>query len=80
MFSFLNRYNTSENHLKILLAFEYGILLSDVAKKKKVKMTPGLVRRAEEMIQNEFATQTASHLSGNIVPNLLTVFEIDTTK
>jgi len=79
MFSFFGRYSANERRAKLLLAFEYGIVLADVAKKQKVKMTPELVARAEVMIKNEFSIQTASHLAGNIVPNILTVFELDTT-
>ena len=79
MFSFFSRYSANERRAKLLLAFEYGIVLADVAKKQKVKMTPELVARAEVMIENEFSIQTASHLAGNIVPNILTVFELDTT-
>lgn len=70
----------NEARAKILLAFEYGILLADVAKQQGVEMTPELVKRAEVMIENEFATQSASHLAGNVVPNLLTVFELDVSK
>lgn len=70
----------AEKRAKLLLAFEYGLLLYDVAKQQGVELTPELVTRAEKMIENEFATQDASFLAGNIVPNLLTVFELDITK
>ena len=62
---------------KLLLAFEYGLLLQDVATKQGVEMTPELVTRAEIMLENEFRIQTASKLATNIVPNLLTAFELD---
>lgn len=62
---------------KLLLAFEYGVILADCAKQNKVEMTPELIKKAEIMIENEFRIQTASKLATNTVPNLLTVFELD---
>ncbi len=65
---------------KLLLALEYGILLADVAKAQGVELTPELVERAEIMLENEARTQTASRMATQIVPNLLSVFELDTSK
>lgn len=70
----------AEKRAKLLLAFEYGLLLYDVAKQQGVELTPELVERAEKMIESEFENQTATFLAGNIVPNLLTVFELDVSK
>ena len=65
---------------KILLAFEYGVVLGDVARDMGVSMDPELIKRAEAMIEGEFKNQTASHLSTNIVPNIMTAFELDLSK
>lgn len=70
----------AEREKKILLAFEYGLMLGEVARGMNIELTPEHVKRAEKMIENEFRTQTASFLAGNMQPNLLTVFEFDITK
>lgn len=62
---------------KLLLAFEYGIVLADVARKMKVKMTPELIEKAETMLEGEFTSQTASHLATHMEVNLLSAFELD---
>jgi hypothetical protein len=65
---------------KLLLAFEYGIILSQVALKNDVEITPKLVENAEKMLVGEMSTQTASHVAGNMLPNILSAFELDITK
>lgn len=69
-----------ERQKKILLAFEYGLNLSEVAREMKIELTAEHVKRAEEMIVSEFGSQTASFLAGNMMPNLMTVFEFDVSK
>lgn len=69
-----------ERRAKILLAFEYGLNLSEVAREMKIDLTADHIKRAEEMIENEFKTQNASFLAGNMTPNLMTVFEFDISK
>ena len=63
------------NSQKLLLAFEYGLILSDVAKEKGVILTPELVKRAEDLIVKEFKANTASYNATHMVPNLLAIFE-----
>lgn len=70
----------SEREKKMLLAFEYGLNLSEVAREMKIELTKEHVERAEKMMVSEFANNTASFLAGNMVPNLLTVFEFDISK
>lgn len=65
---------------KVLLAFEYGVVMSQVAKEHGIELTPELVKRAEEMIKNEFANQTAQFLAGNMTVLVMTAFEIDISK
>jgi len=57
------------------LALEYGITLADVAKKHKVKVTPELVERMEEILIREMSTKTAEQVALDFVPNLLAAFE-----
>ncbi len=46
---YLDRYNEK----KALLAFEFGIVLSDVASQLKIEMTQEIVIRAEKMLEKE---------------------------
>jgi hypothetical protein len=63
------------NKQKLLLAFEYGLVLSDVAKQKGVELTPEIVKRAEDLLEKEFKANTASYNATHMVPNLLAIFE-----
>lgn len=65
---------------KVLLAFEYGLTIANVAHDNNVEITPELVKKAETMIEGEFLTQTETHLAVNMIPNILSVFELDITK
>ncbi len=76
----LKRFSKAEREKKILLAFEYGLNLSEVAREMKIELTAEHVLRAEKMITSEFENQTASFLAGNMSPNILTVFEFDVSK
>lgn len=63
------------NNKKLLLAFEFGVLLSDTAKEMNVELTPSIVERAEKILINEFKTRTAQQIACNMVPLILAVFE-----
>lgn len=63
------------NKQKLLLAFEYGVVLGDVAKQKGVEVTPEMVKRAEHLIEQEFTNNTAERLALDMIPNLLAIFE-----
>lgn len=65
---------------KLLLAFEYGVVLSEVAKAQGVELTPEMVARAEVMVENEFRIQKDTHLAVQMTQNILTVFELDMSK
>lgn len=65
---------------KLFLAFEYGLTIAQTAHEMKVEMTPEIVERAERMIEGEFSTQTPTRLAVDIVPNILSVFELDLSK
>lgn len=63
------------NKQKLLLAFEYGLTISEVARDKGVPLTPEIVKRAEDIISKEFKGQTAAYCATHMVPNILAVFE-----
>lgn len=65
---------------KLILAFEYGLTIARTAHEMNVEMTPDLVERAEKMIEGEFSAQSPTHLAGNMVPNILSAFELDIRK
>lgn len=60
---------------KLLLAFEFGIHIADVAKEQGVELTPELVKRAEHILLNEFQTRGAQYIANNWNALLLSVFE-----
>lgn len=65
---------------KLLLAFEYGVILTQVAKDRGVEVTPEMVKKAEIMIENEARTRTASKMATDMEPNILSIFELDLSK
>lgn len=65
---------------KLLLAFEYGLTIAQTATAQGIELTPEIVARAESMIENEARTQTETRMATQMVPNILTVFELDITK
>ena len=60
---------------KLLLAFEYGVVLRDTAAEMNVELTPEMVKRAEEMILNEFPMKTPTRLSVEMLANTIAMFE-----
>lgn len=65
---------------KTVLAFEYGLVLSEVAKEKNIEVTPELVAKAEAMLISEFESQNSVNLAINMIPNIMSVFELDLSK
>lgn len=65
---------------KILLSFEYGLVIAEVAMKQKVKLTPELVEKAERMIEGEFQKKSIDRLAIEMIPNVMSVFELDLSK
>lgn len=62
---------------KVLLAFEYGMIISDTAHAQGVELNRGLFERAEEMIASEFTRNDAQHCGSQMLPNVLSVFDTD---
>ncbi len=65
---------------KLLLAFEYGVILSQVAKDRGIEITPEMIQKAETMIENEARTRSTSKMATDMEPNILSIFELDLSK
>lgn len=65
---------------KLLLAFEYGIILGQAAHKQDIEVTPELVEKGEKMVEGEFTSKSATQLAVEMEPNILSVFELDLSK
>ena len=65
---------------KVLLAFEYGVILSESTQALGVKLTPEITAKAETMIVGEFSTKTVEELAADMGPNILSAFELDLSK
>lgn len=68
------------NKQKLLLAFEYGIILSETAKINNIELTPEIVKRCEEMVFNEFKSKNPTKLSVETHANILSIFETNAEK
>jgi len=65
---------------KTLLAFEYGVVFAKVAKDMGVELTEELMIKAEKMLSNEFQNQNSTRLAVDMVPNIMSIFELDLSK
>jgi len=65
---------------KVLMAFEYGVLIAEAAKELNVELTPEIIKNAEVMIVGEFSSRTVEELATDMLPNILSAFEIDLSK
>jgi hypothetical protein len=77
---FADLFKPAYSREKLLLAFEYGVLLTQVAQQEGIEIDVTFMEKAEKMIEGEFATQTPTHLATQITPNILSVFELDLSK
>ena len=57
------------------LAFEFGLVLSEVAKDKGVTVTPEISSRAEDIFLNEIKTKGLTKTALNFIPLILASFE-----
>ena len=62
---------------KLLLAFEYGLTIADVAKQQEMVLTPEIVKRVEEIIVKEFSTKSATKVACEMAVNILAGFETE---
>jgi hypothetical protein len=65
---------------KLLLAFEYGMILAKTAHENGFVITHEFMEKAEVMIEGEFSTQSATQLSVDMAANILSTFELDLYK
>jgi hypothetical protein len=59
----------------IELAFEYGLIFSDVANNMKVDLTPELSERMEKILISEFKKNSFKRVALDMLPNILACFE-----
>jgi hypothetical protein len=60
---------------KVLMAFEFGVVISDVAKQLNVEITPEMVKKAEKLLLNEYRNGTAEKFACNMIAYTLAVLE-----
>ncbi len=60
---------------KLLLAFEFGLHIADVAKQNNVELTPEIIKRVEKMMLEEWETHKAQFIANNWSALLLAAFE-----
>ncbi len=65
---------------KILLSFEYGFVISDIAKKLDVEITPEIMNRAERILLDVARGSTSERMAVDMIPNILAIFETDMGK
>jgi hypothetical protein len=60
---------------KLLLAFEYALILSQTAKELGIILTPEIAKKMEEIIKKEFPWKTPERLSIDMVVNIMSALE-----
>lgn len=60
---------------KAMLAFEFAIVLSDVAKDLNITMTKDIVLKAEKLVENELGPKTAKHFACHMNVYALAILE-----
>ena len=66
------------NMEKTLLAFEYGLVLSEVAHQLNIEADSTLTEKAETMLKSEFESKSNEDLAKDMHANILSVFEPST--
>jgi hypothetical protein len=61
---------------ELLLGIEFGTVLSEVAKVRKIELTPEIAVRAEEIFVKEIREQGAKGVACQFVPLVLVCFEL----
>lgn len=61
----------------IKLAFEFAVVLSEVAKEVQRDLTPEIITRAEDIFLNEVRTKGLQKTAINFIPLVLASFETD---
>lgn len=63
------------NQNKFLLAFEYGLTISEVARKENIELSPKMIEAAEKMLLNEANSGDETRMAVQMIPNILSIFE-----
>ena len=63
--------------MRIRLAMEYGVVLSDVAKDQGITLTQNDVVNAEEMFIREAKKSTTTQLACGLIPNIISLLKSD---
>ncbi len=61
---------------KLLLAFEYGVILSDVAKQRKINLTQDIVLRMEDILLDVCTKKSAEKVAVEMELNILAALEV----
>jgi hypothetical protein len=62
---------------KLLMAFEYGVVISDVAKERGMKLDTEVIKRLEDIIAKEFSKKSYTQVALEMIPNILASFETE---
>ncbi len=60
---------------KTILALEFGVVISDVAKNQNIEMTREIVLRAEKLLKEELGKRSAKHFACNMNVYTLAILE-----
>ena len=63
------------NNKKLLLAFEYGLILSETARGMEKVVSPEIIKRMEKIILKEFHKKNSTQIACDMLPNILASFE-----
>jgi len=58
------------------IAFEFGVVLSEVARKQGVKLTPEISTRAEDILIQELKIKGMNKTALNFIPLVLAALEV----
>jgi len=64
----------------VLLAFEFGLVLSDVANENKIELTKEISHRAEDVLIQELRDKGFKKTALNFIPLILATLEIEEQK
>lgn len=60
---------------KTLLAFEFGIVLSEALKDLKIDMTKDIVVKTEKLLETQLSTESPETFAGNMNVYILAILE-----
>jgi len=58
------------------ISFEFGLVLSEVAKERKIELTPGISVRAEDILIQELGDKGYRKTALNFIPLILAALEV----